>query len=233
MNEVVNNNQNVNNVNNPNGMDPTNSTNTKLSIFYLVTKRTFDIIISLIGLLILAPVTIFIKIISTISNDYNSIFFTQKRIGKNGQEFTLYKFRTMVPNAEQILADMLANNPAIKEEYDRTKNLTNDPRITEAGNILKKLSIDGLPQMLNVLKGEMSIIGNCPYLPEEINDMGNYYNDIIKTKPGIISYYKTSNVENGTFETRLKFESYYSHACSIKLDMNILSKSFKNRFKRK
>ncbi len=210
-----------------------NNTNAKPSIFYLAIKRLLDIIISLIGLLILAPVILFVKIISTRYSDFDSIFFTQKRIGKNGQEFTLYKFRTMVPNAEQILADMIANNPAIKEEYDRTKNLTNDPRITASGRILKKLSLDGLPQMLNVLKGEMSIIGNCPYLPGETKDMGNYYNDIIKTKPGIISYYKTSNVENGTFETRLKFESYYSNVCNFKLDMNILSKSIKNKFKRK
>lgn len=199
-------------------------------IFYSVIKRLFDIICGLLGIIILIPVTLIIKIISVCCGDFDSIFFAQKRIGKDGKEFNFYKYRSMVPNADKILFEMLENNPEIKAEYDKNKKLKDDPRITRVGKIIRRLSIDELPQLFNVLKGDMSVIGNRPYLPREKEDMGEYFDDIVKTKPGITGYWQTSGREDVTFKTRLKLESYYSKNRSLGLDIKIFFKTFKAVF---
>ncbi len=193
---------------------------------YSTIKRLFDIICSLVGIVFLIPITVIIKIASICTGDFNSIFFSQKRIGKNGKEFNFYKFRSMVPNADKILFEMLENNPEIKAEYDKNKKLKNDPRITRIGKIIRRLSIDELPQLFNVLKGDMSMIGNRPYLPREKEDMGKYFDDIVKTKPGITGYWQTSGRADVTFKNRLKLESYYSNHRSLKLDVKIFFKTF-------
>lgn len=159
-------------------------------IVYQVTKRLFDIIISLIGIIFLIPITIIVKIISILCGDFHSIFFTQNRIGKNGKEFKFYKFRSMVPNADEILFKTLEMDKVAAAEYKENKKLKNDPRITKAGKILRKLSIDELPQLINIFKGDMSLIGNRSYLPREKDDMVGYYEDIIKTKPGLTGYWQ-------------------------------------------
>lgn len=202
----------------------------KTSVFYNFVKRAFDIICGFIGILILIPATLVIKVISICCGDFNSIFFTQKRIGKDGREFNFYKFRSMVPNADQILYEMLENNPEIKAEYDKNKKLKDDPRITKVGKIIRRLSIDELPQLFNVLKGDMSVIGNRPYLPREKADMGEYFDEIVKSKPGITGYWQTSGRDDVTFATRLKLESYYSNHQSLKLDIKIFFKTFKAVF---
>ncbi len=119
-------------------------------IVYRIIKRLFDIVVSMIGLIFLLPIAIIVKIAYVISGDYKSIFFTQKRIGLNGKEFTFYKFRTMIPNADEALVKILDSDPARKEEYKINKKLKNDPRITKVGNILRKTSLDELPQVINV-----------------------------------------------------------------------------------
>ena len=157
-------------------------------IVYRTIKRLFDLVISMIGLVALLPVAIITKIAYVISGDYKSIFFTQKRIGLNGKEFTFYKFRTMIPNADEALVKILDSDPARKEEYKINKKLKNDPRITKVGNILRKTSLDELPQVINIFLGNMACIGNRPYLPREKEDMGVYYNTIVSTKPGLTGY---------------------------------------------
>lgn len=199
-------------------------------LFYIIVKRLFDICCGIVGIIILIPVTLVIKLISVCTGDFNSIFFSQKRIGKDGKEFNFYKFRSMVPNADKILFEMLENNPDIKAEYDKNKKLKDDPRITRVGKIIRRLSIDELPQLFNVLKGDMSVIGNRPYLPREKEDMGEYFDDIVKTKPGITGYWQTSGREDVTFKTRLKLESYYSNNRSLSLDVKIFFKTFKAVF---
>ena len=149
------------------------------------------------------------------------------RIGKNGKEFKFYKFRTMVPRADEILFQLLEENEEIREEYTRNKKLVSDPRITKAGNLLRKTSLDELPQLLNVLKGDMSLVGNRPYLPREKDDMGEYYKHIIKTKPGITGYWQVNGRSDVSFENRLKLETYYSNHCSLDLDIRIFFKTFK------
>ncbi len=193
---------------------------------YLVTKRLFDIVISLIGIVFLFPISVIIKILTVLSGDFTSIFFVQDRIGKDGKLFRFYKFRSMVPNADQILFETLKKDKKLAKEYKINKKLKNDPRITPIGKILRKLSLDELPQVVNILFGEMSLIGNRPYLPREKKDMGKYYNEIVKTKPGLTGYWQTSGRSDTSFQTRLELESEYSKKAGFKMDIKIFFKTF-------
>ena len=150
---------------------------------------------------------------------------TQERIGKNGETFKLYKFRSMVKNADQILMEML-KDPELEKEYKKNMKLHNDPRITKIGKFLRKTSIDELPQLINVLKGEMSLIGNRPYLPREKDDIGEYYQDIIKTKPGITGYWQVNGRSSLSFNDRCKLESHYSNNVTLALDLKIFFLTF-------
>lgn len=197
------------------------------SFAYHVIKRTFDIIVSLIACLLLLPITIVIKIITLLSGDTHSIFYSQERIGKDGKIFKIYKFRSMVPNADELLEKTLEMDKIAEEEYRINKKLKNDPRITKVGKIIRKLSIDELPQVINILKGDMSFIGNRPYLPREKEDMGIFYDEIIKTKPGLTGYWQVSGRSNTTFRKRLELEREYSNKQSLYMDVKIFFKTFK------
>lgn len=129
-------------------------------ILYLSSKRITDIIISLIGLLFLIPIAIIIKISYMVTGDFKSIFYVQDRIGKDGKLFKFFKFRSMVPNADEILFELLKKNKKLKKEYDTNKKLKDDPKITPAGKIVRKFSIDELPQLINIFLGDMTLIGN-------------------------------------------------------------------------
>lgn len=193
---------------------------------YFGVKRLFDILIALIGCLFLLPVILIVKISYLLHKDFDSIFFRQKRIGKNGKEFNLYKFRSMVPNADEVLKELLRNDAEARKEYKINKKLKNDPRVTSMGKILRVTSLDELPQFINIFKGEMSLVGNRPYLPREKEDMGLYYNDIIKTKPGLTGLWQISGRSNTTFEKRLKLEQQYSNSYGFKTDIKIFFKTF-------
>ena len=193
---------------------------------YLIIKRIFDIVCAFIGCLFLLPVAIIVKISYILNKDYDSIFFKQQRIGKDGKLFNFYKFRSMVPNADEVLFKLLETDEEAANEYKINKKLENDPRITKMGKILRKTSIDELPQLINILKGDMSLIGNRPYLLREKEDMGNYYNDILKTKPGLTGYWQVSGRSDTTFEERLILEKYYSNHNSLRLDIKIFFKTF-------
>jgi undecaprenyl-phosphate galactose phosphotransferase len=209
-------------------MDKTVSTfYTIKKYIYLGTKRIFDIVVSLIGLLFLIPITIILKIAFMCTGDFHKIFFVQDRIGKNGKTFKFFKYRSMVPNADEILFRTLELDKIMAEEYKINKKLKNDPRITKIGKFIRKTSLDELPQLINVFLGDMSMIGNRPYLPREKKDMGKYYDDILKTKPGITGYWQVNGRSETTFEERLKLEKYYSNHSSLKLDIKIFFKTFK------
>lgn len=201
-------------------------------ILYSVIKRFFDILIGLIGIIFMIPLAFIIKAVSIINRDYNSIFFSQERIGKDGKLFTLYKFRTMVPDADNILYQLMQSDEEFKKEYTLTKKSKNDPRITKIGKVLRKTSLDEFPQFINVFLGQMSLIGNRPYLPREKEDMGEYYKDIITTKPGITGLWQTSGRSNTTFEERLQLEKKYSLVNSMKMDIKIFFKTIIQVLKR-
>ena len=196
-------------------------------VLYLSSKRITDIIISLIGLLFLIPIAIIIKISYMVTGDFKSIFYVQDRIGKNGKLFKFFKFRSMVPNADEVLFELLKKNKKLKKEYDTNKKLKDDPRITPAGKIIRKFSIDELPQLINIFLGDMTLIGNRPYLPREKEDMGDYYNDIVKTKPGLTGLWQVSGRSSVSFKKRLEIEQRYSNIAGFKIDIKIFFKTFK------
>ena len=136
----------------------------KSDFLYRFIKRTFDILLSIIGLLLFIPICLFVKMGYIFTKDFSPILFAQSRIGKNGKEFKFYKFRTMIPNADEALFELLKKDKKLAKEYKVNKKLKNDPRITKVGKILRKTSLDELPQVINVFLGQMSIIGNRPYL---------------------------------------------------------------------
>ena len=198
---------------------------------YLFVKRVFDIFCGLIGILLLIPLSLVIKICYMCTGDFRSIFYTQPRIGKNGKLFRFYKYQTMISNADEVLKKMLEEDEELREEYRINKKFKNDPRVTKFGRILRKMSIDELPQLINVFIGNMSLIGNRPYLPREIPDMGEYYDDIVKTKPGITGLWQVSGRNDVTFKKRLELEQQYSKECSLMLDIKILFHTFAAVFK--
>jgi len=193
---------------------------------YLFVKRTADIIIAIVGCLFLLPVALIIKICNLVTGDKHPMILSQKRIGKNGKEFDFYKFRSMIPNADEALFKLLEKNEERRKEYELNKKLENDPRITKVGKFIRKTSIDELPQLINILKGDMSLIGNRPYLPREKKDMGKYFDDIVKTKPGLTGYWQVNGRSETSFGERLTLEKYYSRHASLKMDINIFFKTF-------
>ena len=203
------------------------------NVSYDFIKRTFDIIIGLMGVALLIPTTVIVKMISLACGDYDSIFYTQKRIGKNGKEFKLYKYRSMQKDADVVLEKLLKDNPDLAHEYKVNKKLEYDPRITKVGRLIRTFSIDELPQFINVLKGEMSIVGNRPYLPKEKDDMGYGFDLITSTKPGMTGYWQVSGRNDVSFRKRLELEEYYSNNYTIELDTYIFFKTFLIVFFRK
>ena len=193
-------------------------------ITYSFLKRTVDITASATALLLLSPVFLVTSLAIRKDSD-GPAMFTQKRIGKDGKLFEIYKFRTMVPDADKKLFEMLEKDEKAREEYKVNKKLKNDPRITKVGNLLRKTSIDELPQLINVLKGDMSLVGPRPYLPREKEDMGDYYNTIIESKPGITGLWQVSGRSNTTFEERLHFDEEYNEKKSFTYDMGLLVKT--------
>lgn len=198
---------------------------------YLVNKRIIDIIVSLIGIIILIPMTIIIGIARELNNEKGKIIFDQLRIGKDGKKFKLYKYRSMVMNADYKLEKYLEKNEEARLEYKTTKKLKNDPRITKVGAFIRKTSLDEFPQFVNVLKGEMSIVGPRPYLLREKEEMGEAYETIIKMKPGLTGYWQTNGRSNVTFKDRLEMDVQYYKDRSCKTDCKLFLKTFSHLVK--
>ena len=194
---------------------------------YLLLKRILDIIISVIGIVLLIPIAIIIKIAYMCTGDFHSIILTQDRIGRGGKNFKFYKFRSMIPNADEALFKALAKDEKLAEEYAINKKLKNDPRITKVGKVIRKLSLDETPQFINIFLGDMTLIGNRPYLPREKKDMGDSFDEIVRTKPGLTGYWQVSGRSDVSFKKRLELEAYYSRHSGFKMDIKIFFKTFK------
>ena len=192
-----------------------------------ILKRLMDICAGLCGILILIPLTVFVFVKNRKEGDKGPIFFTQNRIGKDGKEFKMYKYRTMVLGADKILEELMEKDPAIREEYTVNKKLANDPRITSAGKFLREKSLDEFPQFINVLLGQMSLIGPRPYLPREKEDMGQYYDDVVACKPGITGMWQSHGRSDVDFDHRLVLDEYYYRNWSFWLDVTLLFKTVK------
>ncbi|MHD0316655.1 exopolysaccharide biosynthesis polyprenyl glycosylphosphotransferase [Fusobacterium sp. THCT1E2] len=201
--------------------------------FSRILKRVIDIGVSFLGILLLIPLTILVWIKTDKKERKEGLFFTQERIGRNGEKIIIYKYRSMVTGADQILEKMMKEDSQIKEEYEKNKKLKNDPRVTKIGEFLRKTSLDEFPQFINVFKGEMSFVGPRPYLPREKNDMGTYYEKIVKSKPGITGMWQTHGRSETDFEERLILDEYYYRNWSLWLDVVIIIKTIKNVVGRK
>jgi len=187
-------------------------------------KRIFDLIFSFVILIFLSPLLILIYLAILLFDGGNPIF-KQERIGENGKSFYVYKFKTMIENADSILYEFLEQNKEAMEEYATFKKLKNDPRITKLGKILRKLSIDELPQLVNVLKGEMSLVGPRPYLKSEIDEWGGYFEYYKMVKPGITGLWQVSGRNELTFDERIKLDVWYIKNWSLEIDIIILIKT--------
>ena len=204
------------------------------NLSYLIMKKIVDIIAGILGTILLVPliaVVWFIRI--CLHENDGPLFFEQIRIGKNGKQFRMYKFRTMVMEADEKLYRYLEENPEAKIEYKKYKKLKHDPRITKLGNILRKTSLDEFPQFVNILKGEMSLVGPRPYLYREKEDLGEYYyNSITKVKPGITGYWQVNGRNVVDFEERAYMDTYYIERRGIVMDLKIILKTFLKIFKK-
>lgn len=188
---------------------------------YRVIKRVFDICVSIIGLVFLIPISIIVKIAYMATGDFHSIFYTQQRIGKDGKQFKFYKFRTMVPNADEVLKEIL-RDPSIKKEWEENQKIECDPRIMKAGKILRKTSLDELPQMLNILIGDMSLVGPRPLVPGELDAHEGLHYKYEAVKPGVTSWWASHGRSDTTYEERLNLEYYYVENCSLWLDIKCI-----------
>ena len=197
---------------------------------YLVVKRFIDILAGIIGCIIMIPISICLFFFNLFNNENGPIFYKQKRIGKNGQTFTMYKYRTMVVNADEILEDYLNSHEMEKEEYIIYRKLRNDPRITKLGAILRKTSLDEWPQFINVLKGDMSLVGARPYLLKEKKYLKDDSAKILAFRPGLTGLWQVSGRSNLKFSDRIKIERTY--VPSFRGDMKIIIATIRKVFKR-
>lgn len=192
----------------------------------IMTKRFIDICAGVAGMCVLIPLTIILYIVKIVDKDKGPLFFSQDRIGKDGKLFKMYKFRTMVVGADDVLKKMLDEDEKAREEYAKNKKLKNDPRITKVGKFLRSTSLDEFPQFINVLKGDMSLVGPRPYLPREEDDMGYYYYYITKCKPGITGLWQVSGRSEVSFDGRLDLDlEYYREDAGIFSDLGIAAKT--------
>lgn len=188
---------------------------------YFFLKRIFDVFFAILGIIILVPVYIVTKISYVITGDFNSVFYKQKRVGKHGKIIYIIKLRSMVYNADDILKELL-KNPLYKEEWDKNQKLENDPRITKVGKFLRKSSLDELPQFVNVLKGDMSLIGPRPLVVGELDAHGGNHQLYESVKPGISGWWAANGRSATTYEKRLELEYYYCKNCSLWLDIKCI-----------
>ena len=187
---------------------------------YEIIKRLIDIICSFLGLLVLSPLFIIIAIIIKTTSK-GTVFFSQKRVGKNGKEFDMYKFRSMVVNAEELKEKLAAQNEMSGPMF----KMKDDPRVTKVGKFIRKTSIDELPQLWNVLKGDMSLVGPRPSLPKEVAQFESWMYKRLEVKPGLTCYWQVSGRNNIDFEDWMKLDIRYVEERSLFVDVKLILKT--------
>ena len=185
---------------------------------YFFIKRLFDIICSLIGVIVLIPIALIVKLCYICTGDFHSIIYKQERIGKNGVPFNLYKFRTMVPNADEKLKELLKQEK-YRKEWEKNQKFDKDPRITKVGNFLRKSSLDELPQVFSILMNNMSVIGPRPLVKGELEAHDGNSNLYWSIKPGITGWWASHGRSATSYEKRLDLEYHYIKHMSLSLDV--------------
>lgn len=190
------------------------------------TKRILEFGLCLLLTIILLPVFALIAVLVKISSP-GPVFFRQPRMGKDGRVFPCLKFRTMYRDAEEHLQEILKNNPAARQEWERYARITDDPRVTSIGRFLRRFSLDELPQLFNVLKGEMALVGPRPYLVSEVERVGEYLKTIVRVRPGLTGLWQVSGRAELPFRERIILDEYYIRNWSLWLDFTILVRTVK------
>jgi lipopolysaccharide/colanic/teichoic acid biosynthesis glycosyltransferase len=188
------------------------------------TKRLFDIVFSLSVLILCSPLYLILAILIAVSSP-GPIFYIQKRVGKDFKTFGCVKFRTMVNNADQVLQTMLEECPEMKQEFEENFKLKQDPRITWIGQFLRYTSLDEFPQFWNVLRGDMSVVGPRPLVPDEISRYGYRMKKVLTIRPGITGLWQVSGRNDIPYEKRIKMDVYYANAHNWLMDLWIIVKT--------
>lgn len=192
-------------------------------------KRSFDIIFTVFGSILISPILLALFLIVAINNK-GHVIFAHQRVGKNGRLFPCYKFQTMIPNAQEALKKYLAENPEARKEWEENFKLEHDPRVTKLGAFLRKTSLDELPQLWNVIRGDMSLVGPRPIVTAEIERYGDYFREYSMVLPGITGMWQASGRSDTTYEERVAMDTWYVHNWSVWIDLMYLFKTAKAVF---
>ena len=188
---------------------------------YRVIKRILNLLCSFVGVIVLSPFFLIISLLIKVTSK-GPVFFVHERVGLNGKKFKLIKFRTMVNNAEEMIASF---SPEQKKEWEENYKLKDDPRITKIGKFLRRTSLDELPQLINILKGDMSIVGPRPVVDEELNWYGDKKDKLLSVKPGLTGWWAVNGRSNVPYPERGDLELYYVDHISFALDVKIILKT--------
>ncbi len=202
-----------------------NSKKKKPFILYKIIKNLFDLLFSFLFLIVFSPLFLIISLLIKLSSR-GPIFFLQKRIGKDNIPFKCIKFRTMYPEAKDILENLLMKDKLLKKEFEETHKIKNDPRITTIGKLLRKTSLDEIPQFINVLRGEMSIVGPRPIVNGEKKKYGKNLKKVVFVKPGITGLWQVSGRNNLTYKRRISLDLNYTKNYNLLMDLRILLRTF-------
>lgn len=190
--------------------------------YYLGSKRIIDFILSLLGIIILSPLFVLVALFIKVEDYRGPVFFKQIRMGKNGKEFYIYKFRSMVTNAEELKVLLCNQNEASGPVF----KMKEDPRVTKFGRFIRRTSIDELPQLLNVLKGDMSLVGPRPPLPVEVEKYNRYQRQRISVTPGLTCYWQVSGRSNISFDQWVELDLKYMEERNLLIDLKLIFKTF-------
>ena len=197
----------------------------KPNIIYLIVKRIFDILVSIIGIVLTIPFYIIIRLCYIITGDFSRIIYSHNRIGKNGKIFRLYKFRSMVKDADKKLEEILKNDKDKAKEWEENHKLDDDPRITCIGKFIRKTSLDEFPQFFNLLKGDMSLIGPRPLVEGELDSHRGNHELYESVRPGITGWWAANGRSCTSYKQRLELEYYYVEHASLWLDIKCVFKT--------
>ncbi|HEX5461547.1 MAG TPA: sugar transferase [Steroidobacteraceae bacterium] len=192
---------------------------------YAAMKRALDVFGAIVLAAVFSPLILAIVILAMIRRERGSLIYKHRRIGRDGRAFECLKFRTMVPNAEQALRELLDRDPAIKAEWVRDHKLRCDPRVTRLGRFLRRTSLDELPQLWNVLRGEMSLVGPRPVVREELLRYGRNVRAYLSAKPGITGLWQVKGRNHTDYRRRVALDTYYARNQNLLLDLYILFKT--------
>ncbi|WP_157019522.1 sugar transferase [Mesorhizobium xinjiangense] len=190
-----------------------------------IVKRSFDVGGAMAGVILLSPLLAMLALLVKL-HDGGAVFYGHPRIGRNGRAFRCLKFRTMVENGDEVLNQHFAMYPESRQEWRETRKLQNDPRVTRVGAVLRKLSLDELPQLFNILRGEMSIVGPRPVVKDELDLYGPAATYYLQSRPGLTGLWQISGRNDVSYGTRVAFDRQYVENWSFFIDLKIIAKTF-------